>query len=127
MKVKVLTKFLEVIILSVGINQLIVIIEVAKLAYFFIEKWYYSKFYLSRITRPRNVLYCSSGYGPIFGAGYNLVMSNGLFNQDRKCWHEQKSFEKRIRNASTFESDGFSYISIEEYRIFQNNKKIQEF
>ncbi|RIB20992.1 hypothetical protein C2G38_2177846 [Gigaspora rosea] len=97
MKVKVLTKFLEVIILSVGINQLIVIIEVA------------------------------NGYGPIFGAGYNLVMSNGLFNQDRKCWHEQKSFEKRIRNASTFESDGFSYISIEEYRIFQNNKKIQEF
>ncbi|RIB29218.1 hypothetical protein C2G38_2155906 [Gigaspora rosea] len=77
---------------------------------------------LSRVTKPVNAIYCHSGCGPIFGAGFDLAMYY-WFNQDSKCWHTQKSYEKRIRNASTFENDGFSYFSVEEYEIFQISTK----
>ncbi|RIB29222.1 hypothetical protein C2G38_1212292 [Gigaspora rosea] len=77
---------------------------------------------LSRVIQPKEAFFCHSGYGPMFGAGFDLAMSNS-FNQNRKCWNAQKSYEKRIRKASTFESSGGSWFSVEEYEIFQISKK----
>ncbi|RIB20995.1 hypothetical protein C2G38_2140889 [Gigaspora rosea] len=77
---------------------------------------------LSRVTIPEYAIYCYCYGGPKFGAGRDLGMSN-CFNQDRKCWHTQSSYAKRIRNASTFESNGATYFSVEEYEIFQISKK----
>ncbi|RIB20990.1 hypothetical protein C2G38_2244215 [Gigaspora rosea] len=75
---------------------------------------------LSRVIQPEYAIYCYNKYGPRFG-GCDLIMSYD-FNQDRNCWHQQKSYEKRIRNASTFESSGYTYFSVE-YEIFQISKK----
>ncbi|RIB12030.1 hypothetical protein C2G38_2201794 [Gigaspora rosea] len=73
---------------------------------------------LSRVIKPEHAIKCLDNFGPLFSGGCDLLMSNNS-NQDRKCFCYPYSYEKRIRNDSTFESDGWSYFSAEEYEIFQ--------
>ncbi|RIB28694.1 hypothetical protein C2G38_2028333 [Gigaspora rosea] len=84
---------------------------------------------LSRLEQPTYAIHCDASQGPRFGGGCDLVMSNN-FNQDRKCWSRKKSYERRIRNGSTYEikNDYASFFSVDEYEIFRlakNPKFIQ--
>ncbi|RIB01847.1 hypothetical protein C2G38_2229482 [Gigaspora rosea] len=71
---------------------------------------------------------CYPNCGPVwtsFWGGWNssdLYMQDD-FNQDKKCWNCYSSYEKRIRNASTFDGYGKSLFSVKEYEIFQISKK----
>ncbi|RIB03422.1 hypothetical protein C2G38_782384 [Gigaspora rosea] len=73
---------------------------------------------LSRVKEPEYAIHCDSYCGPRFGSGCDLAMLNN-FNQNDKCYSHQNSYEKRIRNDSTF---GRSKFSVEEYEIFQIEK-----
>ncbi|RIB29213.1 hypothetical protein C2G38_2239046 [Gigaspora rosea] len=75
----------------------------------------------NRVKHSRCAIYFYNNYGPVFGSGSDLAMSNG-FNQNSRCHHRQVSYEKRIRNASTFGSDGYSSFSVNEYEILQISK-----
>ncbi|RIB28875.1 hypothetical protein C2G38_2137128 [Gigaspora rosea] len=76
---------------------------------------------LSRVKKPEFAIDCSMNYGPKFGVG-DLTMEND-FDKRLNCWNCQYSYEKRIRNKSTFNSNGFSRFSVKEYEIFQISKK----
>ncbi|RIB03394.1 hypothetical protein C2G38_784438 [Gigaspora rosea] len=81
---------------------------------------------LSRVKHPEYAIKCCTGRCcPIFGCNGNkgeLVMFNNC-NQYRKCCNQHISYEKRIRNESTYNSKGNSWFSVEEYEIFQISKK----
>ncbi|KAF0562007.1 kelch-like protein 17 [Gigaspora margarita] len=79
---------------------------------------------LSRVKEPELAIYCESYCGPIFGSGpYYLVMINN-FNQDKGCFcRKSPAYENSIRNESTYDEYGMSHFSVEEYEIFQINKK----
>ncbi|RIB28858.1 hypothetical protein C2G38_1335058 [Gigaspora rosea] len=79
---------------------------------------------LSHIKEPEKAINCDSDYGPIFGS-YDLGMSNK--SNLGGCWSCQKSYEKQIRDVSTFDNYGKSYFSVDEYEIFQISKKSQNF
>ncbi|RIB25348.1 hypothetical protein C2G38_2031101 [Gigaspora rosea] len=77
---------------------------------------------LSRVIDPEHAILCLRNCGPYFGNGYDIAMFND-FNLKNKCWSCQKSYEKRIRDASMYNSVNLSYFSVEDYEIFQISKK----
>ncbi|RIB28431.1 hypothetical protein C2G38_2157963 [Gigaspora rosea] len=72
-----------------------------------------------RVKNPEYAIYCSSNCGPVFG-GRNCDLV--IYNSINECWNVQSAYEKRIRNVAYY-SGGFSYFSVDEYEIFQLNKK----
>ncbi|CAG8793223.1 7185_t:CDS:1, partial [Racocetra fulgida] len=42
-----------------------------------------------------------------------------IYNSQNLCWNRLNSYEKRIRDGTTYDSRGISYFSVEEYEIFQ--------
>ncbi|RIA99848.1 hypothetical protein C2G38_2237220, partial [Gigaspora rosea] len=77
---------------------------------------------LSRVIDPKHAILCFRNYGPHFGEGYDLAMWNN-FNKDKNCWNKQMSYEKRIRNVTTYDNFNRSSFSVDEYEIFQISKK----
>ncbi|RIB20658.1 hypothetical protein C2G38_1174713 [Gigaspora rosea] len=78
---------------------------------------------LSRVTYRESAIYNSFQRGLGFGGGCDLYMSNKP-NQVNGCWCYQHSYEKRIRDTSTYKNEGTSYFSIVEYETFQVCKKL---
>ncbi|RIB28878.1 hypothetical protein C2G38_1336095 [Gigaspora rosea] len=76
---------------------------------------------LSRVKYPKAAIVCDMNYAPTFGLS-DLAMREH-FDQHSNCWNCLDSYEKRIRNETTFDSYGFSFFSVEEYEIFHISKK----
>ncbi|RIB24643.1 hypothetical protein C2G38_638395 [Gigaspora rosea] len=120
-------KFLVAIILSVGLSP--VLPEFYKNCndsfIFSLKNGTIQTSILSRVIERNNAIKCSSGCGPIFGGikGYDELVMFDNCDQVRKCYNRRASYEKRIRNESTFDGSGFSWFSVEEYEIFQISKK----
>ncbi|RIB20913.1 hypothetical protein C2G38_1151655 [Gigaspora rosea] len=77
---------------------------------------------LSRVKKSENAIWCRSECGPAFGGG-SSACDLIFFSSDQQYWNCLASYEKRIRNASTYNSDGRSYFSVDEYEIFKISKK----
>ncbi|RIB21820.1 hypothetical protein C2G38_2034077 [Gigaspora rosea] len=75
---------------------------------------------LSRVKNPIYAIYCHPSNGPIFGGGSGYC--DLAFFSLGSCWNSLTSYEKRIRNAA-YKIDGRSFFSVDEYEIFQINKK----
>ncbi|RIB04225.1 hypothetical protein C2G38_2222944 [Gigaspora rosea] len=72
---------------------------------------------LSRVKPSYDAIYCHYSYGPTFGGGHDLYMGdNSNQNNNSYCYHN--TYEKAIRNQS-----GQSFFCVEEYEIFQIQKK----
>ncbi|RIB20911.1 hypothetical protein C2G38_2140940 [Gigaspora rosea] len=75
---------------------------------------------LSRVKNPKYAIDCYSSCGPAFGGSYNCEL---IFFSPSVCWNRLDSYEKRIRNISTYNFSGYSYFSLDEYEIFKISKK----
>ncbi|RIB17547.1 hypothetical protein C2G38_1421991 [Gigaspora rosea] len=82
---------------------------------------------LSRVNQTQysvdSAIQCSHSHCIIFGYG---TLTMGISpNQDKGCWtyNDVTTYGKPIRNGSTYIDGKTSYFSVEEYEIFQINKK----
>ncbi|RIA99844.1 hypothetical protein C2G38_2237276, partial [Gigaspora rosea] len=80
---------------------------------------------LSRVIDPEHAILSIRTCGPYFGQGYDLAMWHN-FNEDKNCWNNQSSYDKRIRNTSTYDNYNRSYFKAAEYEIFRLARKLSK-
>ena len=63
-----------------------------------------------------NSIYCSSGYGPTFGGGYDLCLANGFFTATNSNYCSCPSTYKTVKRSEL--TGGDYYFTVKECEVY---------